>query len=144
MEAIAQELFKSWFIDFDPVYAKGSGGKSPGLDATTAGLFPSQLVDSAFGPIPKGWRAAAVPEAFEIKPQLAPLARAKSHHISKCPTCRHLQCALWRGKNASMAQVCGLSMVRSSRRSPQISFCHSAGANRSAIRRIRCANACAY
>lgn len=55
LESIAQALFKSWFIDFDPVRAKAEGREPEGLDAETAALFPDTFEDSAFGQIPKGW-----------------------------------------------------------------------------------------
>jgi type I restriction enzyme S subunit len=55
LEAITRALFKSWFVDFDPVRAKAARRKPSGLDAETANLFPSEFVDSEFGPIPKGW-----------------------------------------------------------------------------------------
>jgi type I restriction enzyme S subunit len=56
LEAIAQALFKSWFIDFDPVRAKAEGREPEGMDAATAALFPSEFEESPLGLIPKGWR----------------------------------------------------------------------------------------
>jgi type I restriction enzyme S subunit len=56
LEAIAQALFKSWFVDFDPVRAKAEGREPEGMDAATAALFPSEFEASELGPIPKGWR----------------------------------------------------------------------------------------
>jgi type I restriction enzyme S subunit len=55
LEDIAQTLFKSWFVDFDPVRAKLSGEKPVGMDDVTATLFPDSLEDSELGAIPKGW-----------------------------------------------------------------------------------------
>ena len=52
---IAQTIFKSWFVDFDPVKAKMAGEKPVGMDDATAALFPDFIEDSALGPIPKGW-----------------------------------------------------------------------------------------
>ncbi|MEG3157673.1 restriction endonuclease subunit S [Lysobacter zhanggongensis] len=60
LEAIAQALFKSWFVDFDPVRAKAEGREPEGMDAVTAALFPSEFEDSKLGPIPKGWSARAL------------------------------------------------------------------------------------
>lgn len=60
LEAIARTLFKSWFVDFDPVHAKAKGKDLVGMDAETAALFPSEFEDSAMGPIPKGWRASTL------------------------------------------------------------------------------------
>jgi type I restriction enzyme S subunit len=54
LEAIARALFKSWFVDFDPVRAKAEG-RSPGLPQPLADLFPARLVDSDLGEIPEGW-----------------------------------------------------------------------------------------
>ena len=55
LEAMARALFKSWFIDFNPVRAKAGGRAPSGMDAETARLFPSELVESDRGPVPKGW-----------------------------------------------------------------------------------------
>lgn len=56
LESIAQALFKSWFIDFDPVRARQVGREPEGMDAATAALFPAEFEESALGLIPKGWR----------------------------------------------------------------------------------------
>ncbi len=60
LEEMARALFKSWFVDFDPVHAKMEGrwrrGESlPGLPAEHYDLFPDRLVDSELGEIPDGW-----------------------------------------------------------------------------------------
>lgn len=55
LEAIAQALFKSWFVDFDPVRAKSQGLAPAGMDEATAALFPDEFEESALGPVPKGW-----------------------------------------------------------------------------------------
>jgi type I restriction enzyme S subunit len=55
LEAIAQALFKSWFVDFDPVHAKSQGLAPAGMDEATAALFPDGFEDSALGLVPKGW-----------------------------------------------------------------------------------------
>ena len=57
LEAMAQALFKSWFVDFDPVRAKAEG-HDPGLPKPLADLFPDSLEDSELGEIPKGWRCS--------------------------------------------------------------------------------------
>lgn len=56
LEATARTLFRSWFVDFDPVRAKGGRRHPSGLDFATAALFPDSFEDSPIGPIPKGWR----------------------------------------------------------------------------------------
>ena len=55
LESIAQALFKSWYVDFDPVRAKAEGREPDGMDAATAALFPAEFEGSALGLIPKGW-----------------------------------------------------------------------------------------
>lgn len=65
LEAIANALFKSWFVDFDPVRAKAEGRDPEGMDAATAALFPSELEESELGPIPKGWRVDALGKASQ-------------------------------------------------------------------------------
>ena len=54
LEAMARALFKSWFVDFDPVRAKMEG-RDTGLPEDIADLFPDRLVDSEMGEIPEGW-----------------------------------------------------------------------------------------
>lgn len=60
LEAIAQALFKSWFVDFDPVRAKAEGREPEGIDATTAALFPCEFEESVMGLTPKGWSLKGV------------------------------------------------------------------------------------
>lgn len=62
LEAIAQAIFKSWFVDFDPVKAKAEGLEPVGMDAATAELFPSEFEESELGAIPKGWQVKSVKE----------------------------------------------------------------------------------
>ncbi len=59
LEDIARALFKSWFVDFDPVHAKARGEPPAGMDAATAALFPAEFEESELGLIPKGWRVGA-------------------------------------------------------------------------------------
>lgn len=65
LEAMARELFQSWFIDFDPVRAKLDGRQPTALDPATAALFPDLFQDSELGHIPKGWRVTSVGEACQ-------------------------------------------------------------------------------
>ncbi|WP_084156341.1 restriction endonuclease subunit S [Desulforegula conservatrix] len=60
LEAIAQAIFKSWFVDFDPVRAKQEGREPEGMDADTASLFPDSFEESELGLIPKGWSICSV------------------------------------------------------------------------------------
>lgn len=66
LEAIAQALFKSWFVDFDPVRAKQEGRAPEGMDEETAALFPDGYEESAMGRIPKSWRVAKVEDFIEL------------------------------------------------------------------------------
>ena len=65
LEEMAQALFKSWFVDFDPVRAKMRGEQPVGMDAETAALFPDKLVDSELGEIPEGWGVKQVKDICE-------------------------------------------------------------------------------
>jgi len=60
LEAIAQALFKSWFVDFDPVHAKQQGLMPQGMDADTAALFPDGFEESELGLVPRGWGTCPV------------------------------------------------------------------------------------
>ena len=62
LEAIAQALFKSWFVDFDPVRAKQQGLAPAGMDEATAALFPGSFEDSVLGNVPLGWQVNCVEE----------------------------------------------------------------------------------
>lgn len=66
LEQMAQAIFKSWFVDFDPVKAKMNGEQPEGMDAATASLFPEKLVESELGLIPDGWDASSMGEHFNI------------------------------------------------------------------------------
>jgi len=65
LEAMARALFKSWFVDFDPVRAKIEG-RDPGLPKEIADLFPSRMVESELGEIPEGWKVTPFAETVEI------------------------------------------------------------------------------
>ena len=67
LEAMAQAVFKSWFVDFAPVRAKAEG-RDTGLPGHIADLFPDRLVDSELGEIPEGWAAVPLPDLIEINP----------------------------------------------------------------------------
>jgi len=66
LESISQALFKSWFVDFDPVRAKAEGREPEGMDAATAALFPSEFEESALGLIPKGWMCSRLRDLLEL------------------------------------------------------------------------------
>ena len=79
LEAMARALFKSWFVDFDPVRAKHAlskvegmdgrwqrGQSLPGLPAHLYDLFPDRLVDSELGEIPEGWEVTSIYEVADV------------------------------------------------------------------------------
>ncbi len=71
LESMARALFKSWFVDFEPVRAKMEGrwhrGESlPGLPAELFDLFPNRLTPSQLGEIPEGWQIKPLGEAIEL------------------------------------------------------------------------------
>jgi type I restriction enzyme S subunit len=61
LEAMAKALFKSWFVDFDPVRAKAEG-RPTGLPDEISDLFPDSFEDSELGEIPSGWRTGSLDE----------------------------------------------------------------------------------
>jgi len=67
LEAIAQALFKSWFVDFDPVRAKQQGHAPYGMDEATAALFPDDFENSALGPLPAGWQVGALQDLLVLQ-----------------------------------------------------------------------------
>jgi type I restriction enzyme S subunit len=60
LEELARAIFKSWFVDFDPVRAKAEGREPEGMEADTTALFPSTFEDSELGEIPSGWKTYPV------------------------------------------------------------------------------------
>jgi type I restriction enzyme S subunit len=60
LEAIARRLFKSWFVDFDPVHAKAAGEKPIGLADDISALFPNRFEESKSGDVPEGWKVGII------------------------------------------------------------------------------------
>jgi type I restriction enzyme S subunit len=95
LEAIAQALFKSWFVDFDPVRAKQEGREPEGMDADTAALFPDSFEESALGLVPRGWKCGKLSTLANLNPETwsarnhpetiayIDLANAKDNQISQ-------------------------------------------------------------
>ena len=84
LEEMARALFKSWFVDFDPVRAKMEG-RDPGLPKHLADLFPDRLVDSELGLIPEGWEIGCFGDIVDqIRDNENPLASPDTvfHHFS--------------------------------------------------------------
>ncbi|MGB4117022.1 MAG: restriction endonuclease subunit S [Polaromonas sp.] len=67
LEAIAQALFKSWFVDFDPVRAKLDGRAPEGMDEATAALFPDGFEESELGLVPRGWRVGTLQDLLVLQ-----------------------------------------------------------------------------
>ena len=65
LEATARALFKSWFVDFDPVRAKAEG-RDPGAPERIADLFPDSFEDSELGEIPAGWTVRPFADTVEV------------------------------------------------------------------------------
>jgi len=68
LEGIARAIFKSWFVDFDPVRAKLEG-RDPGLAPEIAALFPDGLEETDKGEIPEGWESRPISELGELNPE---------------------------------------------------------------------------
>jgi len=66
LEAIAQALFKSWFVDFDPVLAKSKGKLPEGMDEAIAALFPNAFEETELGMVPRRWQVVTVGDVAEI------------------------------------------------------------------------------
>ena len=67
LETMAWAIFKSWFVDFDPVREKAEG-RDLGLPKRIADLFPDRFEDSELGKIPAGWELKPLPEFVEVNP----------------------------------------------------------------------------
>ena len=80
LEAMARAIFKSWFVDFDPVKAKVEGRKPPCMDTETAALFPSAFQDSRLGKIPHGWSVGTLSD-LSHQPQYGYTASARDEIV---------------------------------------------------------------
>lgn len=101
LEAIAQALFKSWFVDFDPVRTKAEGRQPEGMDAATAALFPDSFEETELGLVPKGWRVMPIGEAVECVGGARQIRKTKptgnqksfrGHRRKTFQACSHLCC----------------------------------------------------
>jgi type I restriction enzyme S subunit len=81
LEDIAQTIFRSWFIDFDPVRAKMVGEKPAGMEPATAALFPDSMEDSEIGLIPKGWSVRSIGDSV-IRQKVGKLFDSKTSFSS--------------------------------------------------------------
>jgi len=78
LEGIARALFKSWFVDFDPVRAKAEGRDS-GLPGEIADRFPDKFEESEVGDIPRGWRIGSVGDEFRVTMGQSPPGHTYNH-----------------------------------------------------------------
>ncbi|AOJ08259.1 hypothetical protein WS71_12320 [Burkholderia mayonis] len=67
LEAIAQTLFKSWFVDYDPVRAKQEGRELEGVSVATGSLFPNEFAESELGLIPRGWSVGVLGDVLSLR-----------------------------------------------------------------------------
>lgn len=85
LEAIAQALFKSWFVDFDPVRAKMESRAPEGMDETTAALFPDGFEASVLGEVPRGWAIRTMADVSTVGIGKTP-PRKEQHWFSEDPS----------------------------------------------------------
>ncbi|WP_406612038.1 restriction endonuclease subunit S [Alcaligenes aquatilis] len=85
LESIAQAIFKSWFMDFDPVRAKMEGRQPEGMDEETAALFPDSFEKSEVGLIPKGWVVGEVKDLGEVICGKTPATRNSEYYGNEIP-----------------------------------------------------------
>src|SRR5690606_11091027 len=71
LEAMARAIFKSWFVDLDPVRAKAEGRHPAGMDAETAALFPDGFEEVEGKEVPRGWRVKPLDEVADFLNGLA-------------------------------------------------------------------------
>jgi type I restriction enzyme S subunit len=102
LESIAQSLFKSWFIDFDPVKAKIAGQNPVGLNNEISSLFPDSFVESEIGSIPSGWVVRGLDEISEY---LNGLAMQKFPVVDELNTLPVIKIAQLRAGNTDGADV---------------------------------------
>ena len=84
LEAMARALFKSWFVDFDPVRAK-IAGRDTGLPKRLADLFPDRLVESELGEIPEGWEMKVLAECTDLTMGQSPPGSTYNGHGEGLP-----------------------------------------------------------
>jgi type I restriction enzyme, S subunit len=85
LEAIAQTLFKSWFVDFDPVRAKLECRAPEGMDEATARLFPDSFEESELGLVPRGWVMRTMADVSTVGIGKTP-PRKEQHWFSEAPS----------------------------------------------------------
>ncbi len=127
LEAMARALFKSWFVDFDPVRAK-AGGRETGLPKSLPDLFPDSFEDSELGEIPKRWIIKPIGDLADVVGGTTPSTKELSYweggrtHGLHLKTCQHFQFPSFSLLNGgSTTRCCRRSVPDCCRREP--SFC---------------------
>jgi type I restriction enzyme S subunit len=85
LEGMARALFKSWFVDFDPVRAKADGRAPAGMSAELAALFPDSFEDSPLGKVPRGWGVGTVGDLGDIVCGKTPPTRDRENYSEDMP-----------------------------------------------------------
>ena len=93
LEGMARALFKSWFVDFEPVRAKMEGrwrrGESlPGMPAELYDLFPGRLVETELGEVPEGWGVRRLSSFGKIVTGKTPSTRNSTFYGTDVPFLR--------------------------------------------------------
>lgn len=82
LEDIALTIFKSWFVDFEPVLAKSKGEQPEGMDELTAALFPDTFEETELGVVPKGWQISSLAGVSDVGIGKTP-PRKEAHWFSE-------------------------------------------------------------
>ena len=85
LESIARAIFKSWFVDFDPVKAKMEGKQPEGMSEEVAALFPDKFVESELGMIPEGGEVLKFPEEFDFTMGQSPPGSSYNEYFNGVP-----------------------------------------------------------
>lgn len=99
LKDMAQTLFKSWFVDFDPVHAKAQGQKPQVMSDEIAALFPSRFIESELGMIPNGWKVSKLGDYINFIKGKKPLVS------SELPQAPHLLIAAFDGLAIEMVST---------------------------------------
>ena len=92
LEAVAQAIFRAWFVDFEPVKAKAAGTHSfPSMPQGIFDALPTRLVESGLGLVPEGWELLPLDEAMQVNPsrRIAKGSVAPYLDMSQMPTDGH-------------------------------------------------------
>lgn len=103
LEDLASTLFKSWFIDFDPVLAKAEGKKPFGMSDDIAALFPDSFEESELGSIPKGWKVIELDNIANFLNGLALQKYPPENEVDSLPVIKIAQLREGKPENADRA-----------------------------------------